>query len=88
MTTIVVNLAAYRAAGAVTASPLSREAGAVPVDEAIAICLDHPEILTAWKAHFLVSIRRSCRELSPKQRAVLQRLFEKAWSVAEPDDGS
>jgi hypothetical protein len=84
MTADIINLADHRAArDAARPSP----AKGVAVDEAIAICLERPEILTAWEAHFLVSIRR-CQELSLKQRAVLQRIFVRACGVLEPDNAS
>ena len=83
---MIINLAEYRAArGGACAS---HEALVVPVDDAIEMCLEHPDILSAWEAHFLVSIRRSCTELSPKQRAILQRIFDKTWSIFEPDNAS
>jgi hypothetical protein len=85
MTTDIINLANYRAAR--DAAWPSPEKG-VPVDDAIAICLERPEILTAWEAHFLVSIRRCHRDLSLKQRAVLQRIFVRACGGVEPDNVS
>jgi hypothetical protein len=48
-------------------------------DAAIAPLLDHLNLLSAWEREFVISIAgRSERELSPKQRAVLQRLRLKA----------
>jgi len=83
MTTDIINLADYRAARDAARPPPAKE---VPIDEVIAICLERPEILTAWEAHFLVSIRRCHRDLSLKQRAVLQRIFVRACGVVEPDN--
>jgi hypothetical protein len=85
MTTDIINLADYRAArDAARPSP----AKGVPIDDAIAICLERPEILTAWEAHFLVSIRHCHLKLSLKQHAVLQRIFVRACGVVEPDNAS
>ena len=84
MTADIINLADYRAARDAARLPPAK---GVPIDEAIAICLERPEILTAWEAHFLVSIRRH-RDLSLKQRAVLQRIFVRACGVVEPDNAS
>ena len=82
MTAEIINLGAYRSAKP-PASP-----DEVPLGQAISICLDHPEVLTPWEAHFLLSIRQSHCRLSPKQQAIMQRLFDKAWAAAERDDAS
>jgi hypothetical protein len=60
----------------------------VPLDQAIEICIDHPEVLTPWEAHFLLSVRQSHRTLSHKQRAIMQRLFNKAWTAVTEDNAS
>ena len=84
MIAVIIDLAAYRAARAAAAAASDD----VPLDEAIAICLAQPEVLTPWEAHFLLSIRQSPRMLSPKQQAVMQRILDKAWAAAERDDAS
>jgi len=81
MTADIVNLAAYRAARAAAVAPPDE----VPLNEAIAICLARPELLTPWEAHFVVSIRQSNRMLSPKQRAVMQYIVDKVYGAAEDD---
>jgi hypothetical protein len=82
MTADIINLAEYRAAKAAAAVHSPPEAS---VDEAIAICVAHRKILTTWERRFLDSIRRSRRELSPKQQAVMQQIFDKVCGVAEDD---
>jgi len=82
MTAVIIDLAVYRAAKSAAAT---RPPQGVSVDEAIAVCLARPELLTPWEAQFLVSIHRSRRELSPKQQAVMQRIFEKVCAAADDD---
>ena len=67
MTAEIVDLAAYRGASAGAAAVPDE----VPLDDAIAICLVHCKVLTPWEKRFVVLIRRSNRELSPKQQAVM-----------------
>jgi hypothetical protein len=48
------------------------------LDEAIRLCLGHPEHLTDWERDFLVSpLPQPPLRLSPKQRAVLDRIATK-----------
>lgn len=81
MTAVIIDLAAYGAARAAAAAPSDE----VTLEKAIVICLARPEVLTPWEAHFLLSIRQSSRMLSPKQQAVVQRIFDKAWAATEDD---
>jgi hypothetical protein len=76
----VVRLDDYRKHRALPDPP--RKDGPLSVSEAIKVCLAHPEVLTAWEAGFLASIDRLPR-LSPKQLAVLQRIFDKVCAAAE-----
>jgi hypothetical protein len=80
MTADIINLAEYRSAKASSAAHASPE---VPMHEAIAICFAHREILTPWEEQFVISIRRSRRELSLRQRAVLQEIFDKVCGATE-----
>jgi hypothetical protein len=82
MTADIINLAEYRAAKAAAAT---RPSQGMSVDQAIAICLEHRKILTAWERRFLDSIRHSRCELSPRQQAVMQQIFDKVCGVAEDD---
>jgi hypothetical protein len=83
VTATIIDFADYRARK--REEPEPRPASAlepITTAEAIAICLDHPETLTVWEQGFLASIRRLSR-LSPKQLAVLQRIFDKTCTTAE-----
>jgi hypothetical protein len=82
MTAVIIDLAEYRAAKTAAAT---RPPQGVSADEAIAVCLARPEIITPWEAQFLVSIRQSSRRLSPKQQAVIQRILDKVCAAAEDD---
>jgi hypothetical protein len=80
MTAEVIVLADFRKKWAALAR--EREIAPIMVDEAVEICLKHLEILTDWEEGFLGSIRR-LRRLSPRQLAVLQRIFDKVCRMVE-----
>jgi hypothetical protein len=81
VTAIVVRLDDYRKRPTLPEPP-RENSPPLTVAEAIKVCLSHPEVLNAWEAGFLASIRRLPR-LSPKQLAVLQRIFDKVCAAAE-----
>jgi hypothetical protein len=82
MSASVVNLEDYRRKGPAALPQPPREAAPIAVAEAIEACLHHPDVLTVWEEGFLASIRR-VPQLSVKQHAVLQRIFDKVNGASE-----